>query len=255
LSPNSGVVSGEWMVAIEIRSESARGRPRREPLVELASRIEKEWLTPTARDVRHELDSSGIVRAYERELYDTLTLREREVEPDPGRAAALMRDAVLERARSDAPLQELLRRAAFAGVELDLAALAAEAAARNRTRIELPRNVRESIDRLAPELLQVPSGRKVKLDYRDEGSIVASVKLQELFGLDETPRIGKARVPVTFALLSPAGRPVQTTRDLRSFWETTYPDVRKDLRARYPKHPWPEDPWAATPTAKAKKKR
>ena len=82
----------------------------------------------------------------------------------------------------------------------------------------------------------------------------ASVKLQELFGLADTPRIGPRREPVQLALLAPNGRPVQITRDLRSFWDRTYPEVRKELRGRYPKHPWPEDPWTAPPTARAKRK-
>ena len=73
-------------------------------------------------------------------------------------------------------------------------------------------------------------------------AVVVSVKLQELFGLAETPRLGPALVPVTFELLAPNGRPVQTTQDLKSFWERTYPEVRKELRGRYPRHPWPEDP-------------
>lgn len=103
-----------------------------------------------------------------------------------------------------------------------------------------------------PGSLQLPSGRTAKLEYRDDGSIVASVKLQELFGLAETPKIGKT--PVTFELLAPNGRPVQVTKDLRSFWNGTYQQVRKELRARYPRHPWPEDPWTATPTHRAKKK-
>jgi ATP-dependent helicase HrpB len=85
--------------------------------------------------------------------------------------------------------------------------------------------------------------------------VFASVKLQELFGLAETPRIGPRSEPVTFELLAPNGRPVQTTRDLHSFWTTTYAEVRKQLRGRYPKHPWPEDPWSATPTAGVKRKR
>ena len=79
--------------------------------------------------------------------------------------------------------------------------------------------------------------------------------LQELFALAEMPRLGPRREPVTFALLSSAGRPVQRTRDLRSFWETTYPEVRRELRARYPKHPWPEDPWTATPTRRTTRRR
>ena len=79
------------------------------------------------------------------------------------------------------------------------------------------------------------------------------VKLQELFGLIETPRIGDGRIPLTLHLLSPAGRPVQITNDLRSFWTNTYADVRKELRGRYPKHPWPEDPLSAVPTKKTKR--
>jgi len=101
--------------------------------------------------------------------------------------------------------------------------------------------------------ITLPSGRQAKLDFRDDGSVVASVKLQELFGLAETPRVGPNKTPVTFELLAPNGRPVQTTRDLRSFWENTYPQIRKELRARYPKHPWPEDPWTAKATHRTKK--
>jgi ATP-dependent helicase HrpB len=102
------------------------------------------------------------------------------------------------------------------------------------------------------ETIALPSGRKATLDFRDDGSVVASVKLQELFGLAETPVV--RGTPVTFELLAPNGRPVQTTRDLRSFWENTYPQIRKQLRARYPKHPWPEDPWTAVPTHRTSKK-
>jgi len=104
-----------------------------------------------------------------------------------------------------------------------------------------------------PPVLALPSGRSAKLDYRDDGSIVAAVKLQELFGLADTPRINGT--PVTFELLSPAGRPVQVTRDLRSFWNGAYQDVRKEMRARYPRHPWPEDPWTAVPTHRTIKRR
>ena len=105
-----------------------------------------------------------------------------------------------------------------------------------------------------PRTLELPSGRSVKLEYRDDGTIVAAVKLQELFGLAETPRIGPKQIPVTFHLLAPNGRPVQVTKDLRSFWNGAYKEVRKELRARYPKHPWPEDPWSAKPTHKTKKR-
>src|SRR5690606_41793807 len=81
---------------------------------------------------------------------------------------------------------------------------------------------------------------------------VLAVKLQELFGLAETPRIADGRVPLLLHLLSPAGRPLQVTADLRSFWKTTWPEVRREMKGRYPKHPWPEDPWTARATHRAK---
>jgi ATP-dependent RNA helicase HrpB len=113
----------------------------------------------------------------------------------------------------------------------------------------LPNEARRLAD-LAPDSIPVPSGRRARLTYQDDGTVVAEVKLQELFGLADTPRIGTRREPVLFSLLAPNGRPVQLTRDLRSFWERTYPEVRKELRGRYPRHPWPEDPWSAHPTAR-----
>ena len=106
---------------------------------------------------------------------------------------------------------------------------------------------RRFLDEEAPDSLPVPTGRALPLRYAVGGAPVLAVKLQELFGLAETPRVAKGRVPVVLHLLSPAGRPVQVTSDLTSFWNTTYKDVRKDLRGRYPKHPWPDDPWNAPP--------
>ena len=99
------------------------------------------------------------------------------------------------------------------------------------------------------------AGRHHRLEYHEDGTVGLAVKLQELFGLAETPRIGRRREPVVLSLLAPNGRPVQVTRDLRSFWDRTYPEVRKELRGRYPKHPWPEDPWRASPSSKLKPKR
>jgi ATP-dependent helicase HrpB len=84
---------------------------------------------------------------------------------------------------------------------------------------------------------------------------VLAVRLQEMFGQTETPRVGGGKVPVTLHLLSPAGRPVQVTRDLAGFWRTTYFDVRRDLKGRYPKHPWPDDPLVAAPTRRVRKAR
>ncbi|MHB8471960.1 MAG: ATP-dependent helicase HrpB [Gammaproteobacteria bacterium] len=108
----------------------------------------------------------------------------------------------------------------------------------------------------APTHLSVPSGSQLRLNYDVSGaSPVLAVKLQEMFGLADTPRIAWGRIPVTLHLLSPARRPIQITQDLRGFWDRTYGAVRKELQGRYPQHPWPDDPWNATPTARAKPRR
>jgi ATP-dependent helicase HrpB len=109
---------------------------------------------------------------------------------------------------------------------------------------------------LAPETLEVPSGSRVRIDYpdaeHDDGRPVVAVKLQECFGWAETPRLAGGRVPVLFHLLSPARRPLAVTDDLASFWSGPYAQVRAEMRGRYPKHPWPEDPWTAPATARTK---
>jgi len=92
------------------------------------------------------------------------------------------------------------------------------------------------------------------LHYQPPEPPVLAVKLQELFGLVDTPRLAEGRVPVILHLLSPAQRPIQITRDLRSFWASTYHEVKKELKGRYPKHPWPDDPWSAPATRRTKPK-
>ncbi|MCJ8163410.1 ATP-dependent helicase HrpB [Pontibacter sp. E15-1] len=119
---------------------------------------------------------------------------------------------------------------------------------------ELPWEKRQEMDRLAPTHLQVPSGSRIALDYTDPATPVLAVRLQEVFGLLDTPKIGGGSVPLLLHLLSPASRPVQVTRDLRSFWASGYFEVRKDLRGRYPKHHWPEDPLSAPPIRGTKKR-
>lgn len=106
----------------------------------------------------------------------------------------------------------------------------------------------KQLDDWAPTHLIVPTGSHIRIDYLDESAPAVSVRLQEVFGLESTPRLGGGRVPVTFKLLSPAQRPVQVTRDLAGFWRGSYADVRKDMRGRYPKHYWPENPLEAEPT-------
>jgi ATP-dependent helicase HrpB len=190
LARESGVREGEFLVALELAGTGG------EALVRMASRVEREWLTPTSR----ETVTIG-TKIVERAMYGAIVLHEQTA----GRIAGATQ-------KPDKPRFE------------------------------------------GPESIDLPSGRKAKLEYREDGSIFAAVKLQELFGLAETPRVGPHKTPVTFELLAPNGRPVQVTRDLRSFWNNAYQQVRKELRARYPKHPWPEDPWSATPTHRAKRR-
>jgi len=193
-------------------------------LIRRVVKIERDWLMPTHRDVVHSIDGNR-VRAVERVWYLKLLLREQQVPADPVEAERL-------RAANAKPDPVLAARLAFAGMSAP----------------------DKRLDQLAPTSIKLPSGRSAQLEYREDGSVVASAKLQELFGLAETPRLGPKQTPITFQLLAPNGRPVQVTRDLRSFWNNTYPEVRKELRGRYPRHPWPDDPWTAEATHRTKRR-
>ena len=254
LAPSSGVRDAEYLVALEVR-----GIEGREAQIAVASAVDRDWLTPTHESRRVWVDGAGRLRAVRQQRYDALVLRE---QPDALRAddRTMLADAWRAAARRDDDAQ-LLARLAFAGSHVDLATLL-EAAVRNASTLSevdleaaLPWDIRQAVLTQAPVRLPLPSGRTAALSYGDDGSVRAAVKLQELFGLVETPRVGPRAEPVLLELLAPNGRPVQTTRDLRSFWTTTYAEVRKELRGRYPKHPWPEDPWTARATPKGQGKR
>jgi ATP-dependent helicase HrpB len=137
-------------------------------------------------------------------------------------------------------LAGITRRTHFSQIDLDAALKA-----------RLGYDAARRLEREAPARLTVPTGNSHRLDYAS-GTPVLEVKLQEMFGATDGPRVAQGRVPVTLHLLSPARRPVAVTQDLSGFWARGYFDVRKDLRGRYPKHPWPDDPLAAAPTARAK---
>ena len=121
-------------------------------------------------------------------------------------------------------------------------------------RAQLTPAQQRALEQRAPTHLALPGGSRLRVDYRGEHAPAVSVRLQEVFGLAETPRLGHAGVPVTLRLLSPAQRPVQVTRDLASFWRSAYAQVRKDLRGRYPKHYWPENPLEAQPTRRVRRR-
>jgi ATP-dependent helicase HrpB len=138
-------------------------------------------------------------------------------------------------------LDGVTRRAHFARVPLT-----------DALRARLTRAQQSKLDELAPTHITLPTGTRAAVDYLDDNAPCASMRMQEVFGLAATPRIGGGAVPITFKLLSPAHRPLQVTRDLASFWRNAYIEVRKDMRGRYPRHYWPENPLEAEPTRRAK---
>ncbi|MFH5877700.1 ATP-dependent helicase HrpB [Arthrobacter sp. NA-172] len=182
-------------------------------------------------------------------------------------ADALRRRLALLHRELGAPWPDMSEPALLAGLDKwlapELEALAGGAAASGINLAEplrrlLPWPEAGRLSELAPESLEVPSGSRVGIDYPDVaddgGRPVVAVKLQECFGWAETPRLVDGRVPVLFHLLSPARRPLAVTDDLASFWSGPYAQVRAEMRGRYPKHPWPEDPWTAPATAKTKRR-
>jgi ATP-dependent helicase HrpB len=254
----TGVHDAEWLIALDVTA--ARGGANAEAIIRVASRIEPEWLSPTRSTVEQEIAESGALKARAVDWYDALVLAERPVGVNPEMTSAVLAAAWLERG-PDKHSARLMARLAFAGVDVDLSGSVNAAALHARrvqdivlTEEQLPWEARQRLAQQAPDSLKVPSGRQMSIEYGTDGTVSVSVKLQELFGLGDTPTIGPNKMPITFHLLAPNGRPVQTTRDLKSFWERTYPEVRKELRGRYPKHPWPDDPWNATPTHRTKRR-
>ena len=277
------LASERWLAVAELDDTGAEARIR---LAAALSQAELEMLHADriGETDEIELDSrkEAMLARRVRRL-GAIVLSERPLTPDPGQLAAALCEAVRERslerlAWTDAARQlrgrvELLRRAEpegwpdfspaglSAGLEdwlvphllglrrlsevdrLDLAAIL-------RTRLGQDRE--RDLARRAPERLTVPSGRTHPIDYTVDPPVLA-VKLQELFGLVASPAIDGGRVPLALHLLSPAQRPLAITGDLAGFWATGYPAVRKELRGRYPKHPWPEDPLAAAPTHRTKR--
>ena len=257
LGRDSGVRDAEFIVAIDV--QAGRRGEGAEALIRIASTVDPGWLEPTDIRLEHAI-VDGRVRATARTYYGAIPLVERPGTPDAAEASRLLAEAYRARGwRSDD--QQLFRRMRFAQLDVDEDKLLRHATAGKKSldQIDLPGALEWSsareLDRRAPQTLPLPSGRAARLLYHEDGSVSAAVKLQELFGLAESPRLGPGHEPVVFELLAPNGRAVQTTRDLRSFWNTTYQGVRKELRGRYPRHPWPEDPWTAPPTARAKPHR
>ena len=153
-------------------------------------------------------------------------------------------DAALAATASDWLAPFLDSATSLADIDADLLGTALDAL--------LPWSVRENLGALAPTHFTAPTGKHHPIDYEGEGAPILAIRVQELFGLAVHPTIANGRLPLTLHLLSPAHRPIQITRDLPGFWAGSWADVRADMRGRYPKHPWPEDPRTAPPTSRAK---
>ncbi len=285
LAAESVVRQHEFFVALDARQDDRSAN--REAIVRIASGIEEEWLEEF---FPHQITRQrSLVFDPQRQrvvgrgtlMYRDLVLREDRdapVDPDeagPILAAALSPLAAERFSKNEATATflarvDLLRRAMpeHRWPDLDLAEILTEMCQGKRSVEELDRvspipffqaRLPYPLDRLldehAPDAVEVPTGNRIRIQYTIGQPPVLAVRLQELFGWTDTPRIAGGRVPVVLHLLGPNYRPVQITDDLRSFWSTTYFQVRKDLRTRYPKHSWPEDPLTAKPEAKGSRRR
>jgi len=283
LAEESAVLEDELFLCVDL--DAGRSGVLSEALVRKASAVEPEWL-PLRTTVELAFDEQRErVAAWRRTRYEDLVVAEAEV-PAPGAAETerVLVQAAVDRLGRALPLDDpevvsfLARVRCLADwrPELSLPRFGEEEirellpalAAGRKSFAELRRaplldvlqgalsyEQLEAVRRETPERLEVPSGSHVKLLYEPGKPPVLAARIQELFGLAETPRVAAGRVPVLLHLLAPNGRPQQVTHDLRSFWENTYPQVRKELQGRYPRHSWPQDPWNATPERRPRRPR
>jgi ATP-dependent helicase HrpB len=287
LAPESVVREAEFFLALDPREDRRGGT--REARVRIASAVRLEWLEAVfpgsvrrERTVRFDADRQRVVGVSAVWYRDLLLREDGHAAVDPREASAALAEALRPRAsafvREDQAASAWLARFDFlkrAIPEADLPDLGDEAlgdllatACAGCRSVEEVRRVPlvpllkgrlthaqgRLLDEQAPEAITVPSGSRIRLTYEPDRPPVLAVRLQELFGWTDTPRLAGGRVAVVLHLLGPNFRPVQITDDLRSFWTTTYFQVRKDLRARYPRHSWPDDPLQAAPEAKGRRR-
>ncbi len=264
LAQEAGVETAEFLVALETEERPERGLP----VVRSAVAIEPELLLDVFPERLREETRVEWNREAERVeevwrlLYDELVVEEsRRHEPDPEDAAALLArkamEAGVERFAGEEEWRRLRNRIRFAGLAEpdpqrvlerlceglrsfeDLRRAAASGGFEAAVRAELGGQAAR-LDRLAPEFLTLPGGRRARIHYPDGAPPHVASRLQDFFGMTETPRIGAGNTPLVVHLLAPNQRPVQVTQDLKGFWERLYPQVRRELMRRYPKHAWPE---------------
>jgi ATP-dependent helicase HrpB len=279
LAPSSTVTANQFLVAVE-----AEDRPdQKTPLVRIASGIEPEWLLDLFPERVRETAQIEWNRAAERVecvralMFDQIAIESHRAgpggHPDPEAAHALLTQKAMEagvaRFADPQEIEAFLARVDFASqhgsvpplgpgdVERALRSLASglksfaelEAAARGGGLLgvlerQLPPAARRLLDEIAPERIRLSRGRHARVDYEAGQPPSVASRLQDFFGMSETPAVARGAVPVVVRLLAPNQRPVQTTSDLAGFWQRLYPQVRKELARRYPKHAWPQDPLA-----------
>ena len=270
LAPESAVREADLLVAVDAEERRTRGRSR--VAVRIASAIEPEWLLDLHPDaLREETEliwepARERVEAASRLLYDRLVLEETRRRPSPEEAAAAAR-ILLDHAAGTpdgAQLSRLKARIALAAGHCPESGIEPLSDARVRAVLEHEalrtaslRELREAdllgpltpngLDRLAPETVVLPGGRKVQIEYAEGQPPAVRSRMQDFFGLARGPSICNGRVPLTLHLLAPSGRAQQVTQDLAGFWERHYPAIRRELMRRYPKHAWPENGATASP--------
>jgi ATP-dependent helicase HrpB len=252
-----------FLVVTEITGTATSGRIRAAAAL---SRDDIEQLFAThikSETTLHWDEPSASVRARRRRTYGALVLADDPVPPpDPAAAAELLARHVADRLPWSKEQRTLIERAryldaAFAVPTADLAALlTGKTALSDITPADLdpllPYSLRAEIDRALPSHFTAPTGTRAAIDYAAEAGPSIEIRVQELYGLDRHPTVANGKIPLTLVLLSPAHRPIQTTRDLPGFWRGSWKDVARDMRGRYPRHLWPDDPASAQPTTRAK---
>jgi ATP-dependent helicase HrpB len=206
---------------------------------------------------------SASVRARRRRKYQALVLADEPIPPPDAEATArLLAEHAIDRLPWSKEQHTLIARAKFLhpdfAISLDELAPAligrtalAEITADDLAAL-LPHALRSEIERALPSHFEAPTGSRIPIDYAAEAGPSIELRVQELYGLDHHPAVANGRIPLTLVLLSPAHRPIQTTRDLPGFWRGSWKDVAKDMRGRYPRHLWPDDPASAQATTRAK---
>ena len=283
LSDESACQGEDLVLALSL--DGGRKGARSEAWIRLAATLEREWLdAPETEELVFDEDREAVVSRRVRRI-GALVLSERPgtSRKDPLAVAALLEEAardvgLMAHLTPDRDTDELLGRIDTLRrhrPELELPDLSdldvllptlcinrrsfhdlrkANLAAAVLASLSWPQ--RQALDADVPERMRVPSGSTVRLQYhRDGRPPVLAARIQQLFGMTETPRLVQGRVPLLVHLLAPNGRPAQVTQDLASFWTNTWPEVRKDLRGRYPKHSWPEDPTTAKAEDRPRKRR